>query len=206
MRPFFQRRMARAGVAALVVLASALALAAREMRTNAAPVVYGHVPDFRLLDQRGEAFAPVSMQGHPSVVDFIFTRCASSCPRLTERMGHLQERLARERSATHLVSFSVDPENDTPAVLSEYASRAHADPARWAFVTGPIDDVMRTVVLGFKVSAAKIARGAGDYDVTHGDWFVLVDGRGDLRGYYASDDPAELERLVADTHRVEQEP
>src|SRR5580658_5206683 len=110
MRPLFQRRMARAGVAALVVLASALALAAHEMRTNAAPVVYGHVPDFRLLDQRGDAFAPASMQGHPSVVDFIFTRCASSCPRLTERMGHLQERLARERSATHLVSFSVDPE------------------------------------------------------------------------------------------------
>jgi len=97
-----------------------------------------------------------------------------------------------------LVSFSVDPENDTPPVLAAYAAKAGADRARWSFVTGGADDVMRAVVLGFKVSAAKIERGAGDYDVTHGDWFVLVDRAGGIRGYYAVDAAPDLDRLFED--------
>jgi protein SCO1/2 len=106
-------------------------------------------------------------------------------------------------SHARLVSFSVDPENDTPDVLKAYAARAYADSARWAFVTGPADDVERAVVLGFKVSAAKFAAGAHDYDVTHGNWLVLVDARGDLRGYYASDESGALDRLKADVLKLE---
>ena len=90
-------------------------------------------------------------------------------------------------------------------MLTEYATRAGANPARWTFVTGPLDDVERAVVLGFKVSAAKIAKGAGDYEVTHGDWFVLVDGRGDLRGYYPTGEPQEYQALLDDLARLERE-
>jgi cytochrome oxidase Cu insertion factor (SCO1/SenC/PrrC family) len=61
------------------------------------------------------------------------------------------------------------------------------------------------VVSGFKVSAAKIARGAGDYDVTHGDWFVLVDARQQIRGYYSTDDPGAIDVLLDDVHRLERE-
>jgi protein SCO1/2 len=186
-----------------LALAAALATMARSALSHPPLPVLGQMPAFRLVDQRGSPFGDASMRGHVSVVDFIFTRCASSCPQLTARMGDLQERLALQKSSARLVSFSVDPENDTPAVLSEYAARAHADPARWSFVTGAQDDVMRAVVRGFKVSAEKVARDAGDYDVIHGNWFVVVDARGQVRGYYAIHTATDLDVLVNDARLLE---
>jgi protein SCO1/2 len=186
-------------------LALALALVARAMRPRPPLPVYGQVPSFRLTDQRGAGYTTGSMLGHVTVADFVFTRCPTSCPRLTARMAELQARLARDRSDVRLVSFSVDPENDTPPVLAEYAAKAHADPARWTFVTGGLDDMTRAVVLGFKVSAAKIARGASDYEVTHGNWFVVTDRAGALRGYYSTEEDRDFDTLVADVERLERE-
>jgi protein SCO1/2 len=188
-----------------LALAAGLGLAARSMRPRAPLPVYGHVPTFGLLDQRGAPYATGAMLGHVTVADFVFTRCTASCPRLTARMGELQARLARRGSDTRLVSFSVDPDNDTPAVLADYAARAHADPARWTFVTGNADEMVRAVVLGFKVSAAKIEHGANDSEVTHGNWFVLADRSGALRGYYSTEESADLDKLDGDVERLERE-
>ena len=161
------------------------------------------MPAFQLVDQRGAPFTEASLTGHVSVVDFIFTRCMASCPRLTARMADLQGRIARAGSGARLVSFSVDPENDTPTVLADYAAKNGADPSRWSFVTGPIDSVKAVVVSGFKVAMEKLPKGANDSDVTHGDWFVLVDGSGSIRGYYATDDAGVLERLTRDIGQLE---
>jgi cytochrome oxidase Cu insertion factor (SCO1/SenC/PrrC family) len=90
-------------------------------------------------------------------------------------------------------------------VLAEYAGKAHADPARWTFVTGPLEAVQGTAVQGFKVSAAKIAKDAGDYDVIHGDWFVLVDRQLRLRGYYSTEEERDLDVVLEDARRVAKE-
>jgi protein SCO1/2 len=194
--------LALAVALALVAALGGLKTATRWNRSPTVLPVLGHIPSFRLVDQHGTPFATESMLGHVSVVDFIFTRCTASCPRLTARMAELQRRLGPQGDRVRLVSFSVDPENDTPSVLAEYAAKANADPARWTFVTGSIDDVVRAVVLGFKVSAAKIARGANDYDVTHGDWFVLVDPAGDVRAYHTTREPQEFQALLDDVERL----
>src|SRR5271169_1087428 len=103
-------------------LAVVLALVARAMRPRPPLPVLGQIPTFHLVDETGGPFTGDAMRGHVSVVDFVFTRCHSSCPRLTARMGELQARLVADRSDARLVSFSVDPDNDTPAVLSDYAA------------------------------------------------------------------------------------
>ena len=185
-----------------LAMAIAMALLARSMRPRRALATYGQLPHFTLVDQRGAPYTTASMLGHATVVDFVFTHCTSSCPRLTAQMAELQKRFAKDGSDARLVSFSVDPDNDTPPVLSDYAARAGADPSRWTFVTGPADDVIRAVVQGFKVSAAKIARGAGESDVTHGDWFVLVDAAGRIRGYYPTDDERDIEHVIDDAERL----
>jgi protein SCO1/2 len=186
-----------------LALVSGVAYVTRERQAPPPMAVYGRVPMFQLIDQRGAPFTDGSMAGHVSVVDFIFTRCAASCPRLTARMADLQGRLARAGSAARLVSFSVDPDNDTPAVLAEYAARSGADPSRWSFVTGPVDAMKAAVVGGFKVALEKLPKGANDYDVTHGNWFVLVDPTGNLRGYYTTEDPGDLDRVLRDVQRLE---
>jgi protein SCO1/2 len=186
-----------------LALALGVALVFRAMRPPPPLPTLGAVPAFHLVDEKGAPFETASMAGHVQVVDFVFTRCPSSCPRLTARMGELQGRLAKDGSDARLVSFSVDPDNDTPPVLAAYAAKAGADLARWTFVTGPVDDVTRAVVLGFKVSAAKVATGANDYDVTHGDWFVLVDRSGTIRGYYPTEADDDFARLVRDAERLD---
>jgi protein SCO1/2 len=189
-------------LAPLVLLALALGPAACARKAQPLPVL-GQVPAFHLVDERGAPFTDAAMKGHTSVVDFVFTRCPSSCPRLTARMGELQGRLAKDASAVKLVSISVDPDYDTAPVLAAYAAKAGADLGRWSFVTGPADDVTRAVVLGFKVSAEKVSTEAGDYDVTHGDWFVLVDAAGAIRGYYPTEEASDFDRLVADAEHLE---
>jgi protein SCO1/2 len=186
-------------------LAATLSLifAVRALRSRPPLPVYGRVPDFHLVDERGRPFTTASMLGHASVVDFIFTHCTASCPRLTARMAELQARLAAAGSKTQLVSISVDPENDTPPVLARYAADTHADPERWSFVTGAADDVEKAVVAGFKVAASRVAKGANESEVIHGDWFVLVDDKGDVRGYYPTGTTEEMEALWRDTRRVE---
>jgi protein SCO1/2 len=173
--------------------------------------VLGHVPAFSLLDQNGARFEPGALAGKVWVTDFVFTHCESSCPRLTARMRELQTRLADEGKKrgrpvdVRLVSFSVDPENDTPPVLAAYAAKAKADTSTWSFVTGPSKDVENTIVLGFKMSAVKVENEAGDSEVLHGNWFVLVDRTGDIRGYYPTEQQPEFEAMVADVLRLERE-
>jgi protein SCO1/2 len=196
----------RTKLVALAIAALALTVAPTLLRglfgEPGALQTYGHVPAFHLVNERGAPVDERSLQGHVTVVDFIFTRCPSSCPRLTARMGELQGRLAQSKSGVKLVSISVDPDNDTPPVLAAYAAQAHADPSRWSFLTGATKDVQDVVVSGFRVAASKQARGANDYDVIHGDWFVLVDPRGDIRGYFTTTEPKDLDAIVKAIDKV----
>jgi protein SCO1/2 len=183
--------------------ATGLAFLARAMRPQPPMPVYGHMPALALFDAKKRPFTGDAMLGHPTVVDFIFTHCTASCPRLTARMAELQGRLAKEGSATKLVSISVDPENDTPDVLAKYAGDNHADPARWSFVTGPAEEVESVVVKGFKIAATREAKGAGETEVVHGDWLVVVDAKGDIRGYYPTSTDEEVAVLWRDLRRIE---
>ncbi|MFN7134141.1 MAG: SCO family protein, partial [Myxococcales bacterium] len=153
--------------------------------------VYGTLPAFSLLDQQGRPFARSDLEGRPAVVNFVFTRCAAICPALTRKMRSLQQQLAEagRGAEVRLVSITADPENDTPEALADYAARYGADTRSWSFVTGALDDVQRTIVDGFKISVAKVPRPAGaeeptDFEIVHGQKFVLLDAAGQIRGYY----------------------
>ena len=202
--PSRTKRLVVMGV--LLAAALAIALVGRYFRPLPPLVPIGQLPAFSLVDQRGAKFDPASLAGKPWVADFIFTTCKQSCPRLTARMTQLHDRLAKKRGGKDLgvrfVSFSVDPENDTPEVLGAYAARVGADPSSWWFVTGPSDDVQRAVVNGFKVTAQRIDKGAGEYDVLHGNWFVVGDGAGMIRGYYGVDTDDDVDVIARDLLRI----
>ncbi len=193
--------------ALFVALAASVALLARAMRPEKKLPVMGQVPAFTLVDQGGRPFTLDSLEGRVWVADFIFTYCQASCPRLTARMHHLQERILQRGDAdrVRLVSFSVDPETDTPDVLAAYAKAKGADPRDWFFVTGPSDAVQSVVVQGFKVADVREQKQAGPEAVTHGNWFVLGDRQGRIRGYYSVDQDSDVDALAADVARLERE-
>jgi len=97
------------------------------------------VPDVRLVRADGKAVSlPQELDdGRPVVLDFIFTTCTDICPLMTSVLSQFEQRLGAEAGGVHLVSISIDPEQDTPARLQEYARRFHAGP-EWQYYTGTL--------------------------------------------------------------------
>lgn len=97
------------------------------------------LPAVQLLRADGKAVAlPAELDdGRAVVLNFIFTTCTAICPITSQVFSEVQAKLGKA-SNVHLVSISIDPEQDTPAVLQRYAERFGAG-AGWDFYTGTVD-------------------------------------------------------------------
>ena len=158
--------------------------------------VLSDVPAFAFTNRDGRAIDQSALRGHVWIADFIFTRCVTMCPITTAKMNVL--RRAIPSSDVRFVSFSVDPDYDTPAVLRAYAGRWNADP-RWLLLTGPakrVTDLASTMNVPFQRTAMPLE------PILHTSLFFLIDQRGRLRGQYASLDDASVLRLAADASRL----
>ncbi|MFO0677877.1 MAG: SCO family protein [Polyangiaceae bacterium] len=156
---------------------------------------YGPVPAFVMHDQTGKEVTEKDFRGSVFVADFIFLRCDESCPMLTSRMANLAREL--EGTGVRFASFSLDPENDTPEELATYATKWHAEPGRWSFLTGPVAEMQRVVSAGFKVGYTRMGDKDGIPNIQHGNWLVLVDAEGNQRGYFRADDESDRKELAA---------
>jgi protein SCO1/2 len=98
------------------------------------------VPAVRLIRDDGEVISlPEEMNdGRAVVLNFVFTTCSSVCPLMSQIFAQFDHKLGAERSRVHLMSISIDPEQDTPARLREYAKRFHAGP-EWQHYTGTVE-------------------------------------------------------------------
>ena len=156
------------------------------------------VPDFALTEPSGRTVRRDDLRGRVWIAGFIFTRCPGPCTRISGTMARLQHELAGQ-SNVRLVSFTVDPDYDTPAVLSAYAARYGADPQRWLFLTGAKDVVYPLIAKGFKLGV-ELTPGPGGqpgYGVEHSTKLAVVDRQGEIRGYFDGTDPEAVAPLVA---------
>lgn len=152
---------------------------------------HGQLPDFSLTNQRGTPFALSDLQDKVWVADFIFTSCGTICPPMTIEMARLQDEFVAED--VYFVSFSVDPERDTPEVLTRYADYYGADNNRWSFLTGQKEAIYQLAHDAFNLAAGH--RGS---EILHSTRFVLVDRKQQVRGYYDSRSKAHLQQLRQD--------
>jgi protein SCO1/2 len=158
--------------------------------------VLGEVPAFELTDQTGHPFTRARLEGHVWVADFIFTNCQGPCPRMSSHMRAMQN---MTDPSFRLVSFTVDPDNDTPPVLETYGKRFGADDSRWALLTGSKETLNTLDQDAFKLGSI----GAG---LDHSTYFALVDKKGKIRGYYGIAQGEPAERIAKDAARLEKEP
>lgn len=180
-------------IAAIVSVPVVRAL--RAQLPKALPVL-GHVPDFSLTRERGEPWGSAQLQGKVWVANFIFSRCPTICPAFTAKMSTIQKRSEGLGDALQLVSFTVDPEHDTPEKLAEYA-RTHRAGPRWAFLTGTRAQLEAVVGKGLMQPMEK---GAADdlMAIGHGSYFVLVDQRRDIRGFYQFNEEGSVDAVLRD--------
>jgi protein SCO1/2 len=160
--------------------------------------VLSSVPDFRLVDQNNQPFGSDQLYGRIWVANAIFTRCPSICTESTQRMAEVQHRARGLGEHFHLVSFSVDPEHDTPEELLGYARTHRVSPRMWSFLTGSRQALMSTLNEGLKIYMGKVTDGDDLMSIGHGSHFVLVDSKMRIRGYYDLSDPGAQDALLRD--------
>ena len=161
------------------------------------------IPSFNLIDQRGEPFGSDDLQGKVWIASFTFTRCRGICPKMNASMAQVRDRLQNHPrwADIRLVGFSVDPEHDTPEILSAYGKLWNADPDHWKLLTGEKDTIWTLCEQGFKLPVEDTPEDQA-MPILHSDRFVLVDANLQARGYYSGLDKTELELLLLDIETV----
>lgn len=152
---------------------------------------YGPVPDFTLIDQDGDRITKGDLGGKLWIASFIFTNCAGTCPAMAGRTQQLQASLPED---VLLVSYSVDPDRDTPEVLRQWGAKFGRDPAKWTLVTGDFPQLFELMRKGFDLQT--------ENPLMHSSGFVLVDRYGNRRGYYEALEKDEMPRLIRDVSLV----
>ena len=158
-----------------------------------APPPIASLGQWQLVDESGRPYGSNDLKGTVWIASFFFTHCPSLCPKQQADMGkilnHIDDLANKPGVAPiKLVSFTVDPDNDTPAELMAYMKRLHAPLGTWKYLTGPHDQIENLLVKKFLVAMGKKDGSTGD--IAHVSKFVLVDQNGDVRGFWDTDELA----------------
>jgi protein SCO1/2 len=189
----------RVGIAAAVL---ALAVAGCVSRPPE-PEVFGQVPPFELTADDGTTFSSSSLAGRSWLASFLFTSCPGPCPQLVEKLKTVRADVPVDH--LEMVSISVDPVTDTPAVLTEYKKKHGIEPKdRWTFLTGPEDKVLELVKKGFLTGVQPSADPGSEGAVVHGVRVALIDGERRMRGFYFTESEEDLARLKRDVEAIRQ--
>jgi protein SCO1/2 len=165
------------------------------------------VPDFTLTERTGQPFDSSALKGKIWLADFFFTACPGPCLVMNGRVQEVQGALRKTGQDVQMVSFSINPEGDTPEVLRRYAERFHAETGKWFFLTGDRAKIYDVAKNGFMLAVQEdqkdeAADGAAATphppQFTHSTMIALVDRQGVVRGYYNSTNPEVVQKLLLD--------
>lgn len=155
------------------------------------------VKPFEFTTESNDTLSNEDLNGEWWVADFVFTNCTTVCLPMTSNMSVLQTKMQEEDIDAQLVSFSVDPDYDSPEVLTEYAADYDADLDNWTFLTGyDFDTIKELSIKSFKSLLAEAP--PGDDQVTHGTSFFLVNPDGEVIKKYNGIDTKVMDEIIDD--------
>ena len=170
------------------------------------------VPKFIFTNQDSLQISNLDFKGKVTVMEFFFTSCPTICPVMNRNMRLLDDEF-HEREDFAIASFTIDPEHDTPKVLTEYAERYGVKSLNWHFLTGEIEKIHALSNKGFNIFAGINPAVAGGFE--HQGYFALVDKNGFIRSrrdnhgnpkiYYQGTDEKEVEMLKEDIKNLLEE-
>lgn len=155
--------------------------------------VYHQIPDWSYLNQDSQWVNTVDLEGKIVITDFFFTSCRTICPVMKTQMLRLYEKY-QEDSMIRLVSFTIDPEHDTVALLRAYAERLEVKAPQWNMLTGVKDSIYTLGQRHYMVTAYE-DKNEPDGRV-HSGAFILIDGKRRIRGYYDGTQEKSVNELI----------
>ncbi|AFM03502.1 uncharacterized protein SCO1/SenC/PrrC, involved in biogenesis of respiratory and photosynthetic systems [Bernardetia litoralis DSM 6794] len=148
---------------------------------------------FSLTNQLGKTMTEKDFRGSIYVANFILTRCTQNiCPKMASEMIRVQEAF-KDNKDVKIISYSIDPTYDTPEILKEYAEKYNADNSKWFFLTGTEDQIFEQAKCSYFLPAQK---NDTYVNIDHSERFVLVDKKGQIRGYYKGTELVDVDRLI----------
>lgn len=151
------------------------------------------IPDFQFSSHNNHSVSEDILQDKITVVDFFFTSCPDICPVMSKQLSRVQEKF-KKNNQVNILSFTVDPEHDSPEVLREYAESFEATNSNWLFLTGKKENIYSLARCGF-ILPVEDGDGSPE-DFIHSEKLILVDGQKRIRGYYDGTDREEVDRLI----------
>lgn len=143
---------------------------------------YNHkIATFAFTNQNGKTVTNKDYEGKIYVADFFFTTCQTICPKMTDNMVWLQDKI-KDNPKVKLLSHSVFPDEDTVEVLKNYAKEKGVIDSKWNLVTGDQREIYKIARQSYLV--VKTGKPEEMYDMVHTENFVLVDQKGRIRGFY----------------------
>jgi protein SCO1 len=139
------------------------------------------IADFKFINQNGRMISQKNYEGKIYVADFFFTSCKTICPKMTENMIWLQNKI-KDNPKVMLLSHSVTPDIDSVPVLKKYAIEKGVLDNKWNLVTGDKKDIYYLARKSYLV--VKTGKQSELYDMVHTENFVLVDSKKRIRGFY----------------------
>lgn len=156
---------------------------------------------FRLTRQTGDPVTEHDLDGRIHVASFIYTRCAAVCPLLVRQLSRLQE-ATRTMPDVTIVSYTVTPDADSPAVLAAFGRDRGIDAAKWWLVTGDRRQIYGLARRSYFAADDRVPSGDQAEDFLHTEKVVLVDTAGHLRGIYNGTQPFQMDQLIGDIARL----
>ncbi|MBA2174356.1 SCO family protein [Halobacillus locisalis] len=149
------------------------------------------------VNQEGEQVQlPSDLEGSYWIVDFIFTNCETVCPPMTGNMARLQQLLKQEKLSIPLMSFTVDPENDSPSKLKEFSEPYQPDYDQWSFLTGyTFKEIKEFSIKSFQSPLKQLE----DTDqFAHGTSFYLINPEGEVIKSYSGTKADSMNKIIED--------
>jgi protein SCO1/2 len=158
--------------------------------------LYPTVPYFYFRNQDSVLKKSTDFKGKVWIADFFFTSCPTICPKMTKNLRFLNNNLKDLASDIQFMSFSINPDFDTPSQLKRYKEHYQINSKNWDFLTGNEDETHRLGIENFQIFAGRDDEAEGGF--AHSGAFTLVDKEGFVRGVYLGTDIKQVKQLEQD--------
>lgn len=161
------------------------------------------IPDFKLINQDGKRITKKDYEGKIYVADFFFVTCPGICPILEKNMSKLQEHFKKDDNVM-LLSHTVMPVKDSVPVLKQYAIENEIDSSKWNLVTGDKEQIYNLARKAYFADEDFVKTKDEDAFI-HTENFVLIDGKGRIRGVYNGTLALDTKRLIRHIEMLQKE-